>query len=145
REYTYFNNNLVQTEVWKTLLGAVENTINYTYNENNQLKTAGDMNGTITNVYDPLGRLMQRTDVWSKVQNLGYDAADRLTTVNDSFLGVVSNGYDIANRLTTRAFSDNAGHQLSASYIYNNRNQVTSVSRLVGQTAAGSSVYGYDI
>jgi RHS repeat-associated protein len=145
--YTYLNNDLLSTEVWKDSGGATVNTLAYTYNEDDQLLTAGDASGTYTYMYDALGREVTQKDVWNLTLTMGYDAANRLTTIADSLGGLVTDTYDNANRVTERQFTDTNSHALSAGYSYNAGDELTGVSRYSDAsetTLVGSTSYGYD-
>src|SRR5262249_4720335 len=146
REFTYYDNNLVHTEVWKDASNNIDNTIMLTYNENNQVLTATDNNGTYTSTYDDLGRVATRQDPWGITLTNTWDAADRLTQVTDTKGGTLTLDYDNANRNTVRKFSDGTTN-LRLDIVYNNRNDVTEVDRysdLAGTTLVGKTLYTLD-
>src|SRR6266542_5932079 len=65
REFTYFDNNQLQQEDWRdTGAGGIVWTRDWTYNENGQVLTAADDNGTYTITYDELGRVATVEDIW---------------------------------------------------------------------------------
>jgi RHS repeat-associated protein len=144
---TYLANNLLQTEVWKDNTGTPVNTLNYSYNEDNQVLTAGDSSGTYTFTLDALGREVTQKDVWNLTLTLGYDQANRETSVADSLGGLLTNTYDTADRVTARQFTDASSHALSVTYTYSTRDQVTGSTRYsdaTETTSVGTSGYGYD-
>jgi YD repeat-containing protein len=147
RDFTYyFNNNLLGQEVWKDATGAIVNTINHTYNENDQELNTSDTNGTIARTYDELGRLKTQTDVYGNVLTYTWDAGDRLTGISDTKGGSVTNTYDNANRLTQLQFT-NGTSNLSEKFGYSDRDQVTSVQRFSdygSNNLIGSTTTGYD-
>jgi YD repeat-containing protein len=51
------------------------NTLNYTYDGNNNLLTAGDMNGTYTFTYDSLDRVKSQKDMHGVTLTFTYDNA----------------------------------------------------------------------
>ena len=144
--YTYYDNGLENTEVWKSAGGTPVNTITYSYNENNQLLTANDANGTCTFTYDEHGRMRTQKDIWGLTLTFSYDAADRLTQVDDSLSGTRTYTYDTADRVTTITFSDGSA-QLRGDFTYSNRNEVTDIKRYTdtaGTTLESESVLAYN-
>src|SRR5262245_17477743 len=138
----------LSTEVWKNEQGATVNTITYTYDENNQLLTAGDNNGTYTFTYDPLGRMATQQDPWGNTLTFGYDLEDHLATVDDSKGGHYIVTY-VGDLVHAPDFHDGTS-ELSVVYGYDGNNQLTSINRyndtarsqLVSQTVLVRDIRG---
>jgi RHS repeat-associated protein len=147
REFTYFDDNLLQQETWKdTEAGSVVWTRSFIYDANDQLLTATDDNGTYTLTYDELNRLATIQDPWSITLTNTWDAGDRLTQVTDTKGGTREYTYDDANRNTVRKFSA-TGQAARLDITYNDRNDVTELKRysdVTGTTLVGSTVFAYD-
>src|SRR5262249_29871728 len=106
REYTYYGNHQLATEVWKDNKGSTVNTRSWNYDGNNQMTNAGDtVSGGYVRGFDALGRLTQQVDPWGITLTYGYDAADRMTSASDSNGGVMTYTRDDDNRLTSREFA----------------------------------------
>ena len=147
REFSYLNNNLLQTENWRnTAGGPIVWTRSFTFNENDQVLTATDNNGTYTWTYDELNRVATQVDPWNITLTYTRDAADRLTGLTDSKGGSYTFTFDNADRITSRQFTGN-GAQARLDYIYNDRNEVTELKRYsdtAGTQFIGNTVYTYD-
>ena len=117
KTFTYLDNNLVSTEVWKDASNTTVNTITYAYNQNDALTSIGDNNGTITYTYDALDRVSTMQDVWSITQTYGYDAADNPTQVADTKGGTKNYYYDNAERLTKVTYSDTSSQQIGRAHV----------------------------
>src|SRR5262249_53331396 len=147
KDFTYDDDNRQTGEAWVASGGGTVNRVTYTYDAGNNLLTAADQRGTITKTYDDLGRVKTQTDVWGKLLTFTYDAGDRRTEVDDPFGGILTSVYDNANRLTSRKFGGTSQTTLSIDLSYNNRNEITNVTRfsnLAGTTVVGTSVYTRD-
>ena len=76
-----------------------------------------------------------------------YDAAGNLTLMQDCFGGVLTSMYDGLDRRTSRQFGGTGQTPLRFDLGYNNRNDITSVTRysnLAGTATVGYSSYAYD-
>jgi len=148
REFGYFNNNQLQTENWRnTGGGPIVWTRSFTYNENDQVLTAADNNGTYTFTFDELNRVATQVDPWSITLTYTRDAADRLTQVTDTKNGVRDYVYDDANRNTVRKFSGTGQTPARLDLTWSDRNEVTELKRytdLAGTTLIGRTVLGHD-
>ena len=145
--YSYDNAGRELGETWKNSSGTTVNTVTYTYDKLGQMLTAGDTNGTITMAYDAQGNETTVTDVWGLTLTYSYDSADRVTQRADSGGGVQTYVYDSANRETSVQFGGSGLTAARADFGYNNRNDMTSVTRssdVAGTTVIGTTVYGYD-
>jgi RHS repeat-associated protein len=145
--YGYDNADRLTTETWKDSNNNTVNTKNYTYNEDNQVLTAGDQNGTYTDTYDNLTRLATQQNPFGQTLTYTYDAADHPTGVADSAGGSVGSSYDAADRLTSRTFSGSGQPSLRMDLGYDNRNDLTSETRyadLNGTQLVGTSTDTYD-
>jgi RHS repeat-associated protein len=145
--FAYDAANRVIGETWKSSPGgSTVNTQTFTYDAKNQLLTASDTVGTVTDAYDELDRLRSQTDVFGQTLTYSYDAANRQTQMQDSKGGILTSVYDNADRLTSRQLSVAAG-TVRVDPGYSNRNELTSLTRysdVGGSTVVGDTVYGYD-
>src|SRR5262249_53216197 len=147
REFTYLSNNLLQQEDWRNSAGgSIVWTRSFTYNENDQLLTATDNNGTYTLTYDNLNRVATQQDPWGITLTFSYDAADRVTQITDTKGGTRTYEYDNADRNTVRKFTDGTTN-VRLDLVYNDRNEGTEIDRytdLRGTTLRGKTLYVYD-
>src|SRR5262249_29728422 len=118
KEYTYFGNDLVESETDRDDTSTVVNTKNWIYNDDGQTLTATDDAGTIEWTYDDAGRVETYTGVDGFTQTFDYDAADRLIEITDSLGGDTILTYDDADRLIERDFSG-SGTSFEVDYDYN--------------------------
>jgi RHS repeat-associated protein len=145
-DYAYFNSGLLQTETWKDSTGTVVNTINHTYNQDNQPLSVSDNAGEIDWTYDEVGRLATQKDVYGLILTYSWDTADRMTGVSDSLGGTETNVFDDASRVTSRQFT-NGTTQVRLDYQYNADSQVTLEKRFsdtAGTNLIGQTSLGYD-
>jgi RHS repeat-associated protein len=139
-------------------LGAAAQTTQYTYDNNDNLKTVTDpLNRITTNTYDALNRLTNVADSASGNTVFTYDAKDRIKTVKDPRLSTATvYTYDGLGNLTTQASPDtgttsfthdsagNVATQTDArgvvtTYTYDALNRVTAAT-----VADGTVTYEYD-
>ena len=145
-DYAYFNSGLLQTETWKDSTGTVVNTINHTYNEDNQPLSVSDNAGEIDWTYDEVGRLATQKDVYGLILTYSWDTADRMTGVSDSLGGTETNVFDDASRVTSRQFTSGTT-QLREDWQYNADSEVTLEKRFsdtAGTNLIGQTSLGYD-
>ncbi|MFO0969474.1 MAG: SBBP repeat-containing protein [Gemmataceae bacterium] len=147
KEYTYYDNNQLYQEIWKTAPGgSTVNTITYTWNENGQLLTATDNNGTITQTWDSANRLDTFEGVYGGTLTYVYNDASQLEEIDDSFGGSTTLAWNNIGQLTQRSFTDGTA-QLAVGYQYNDRDQVTEVDRYTdaaATTLVGKTLYTID-
>jgi RHS repeat-associated protein len=127
--------------------GVTVDTRTYSFDANNNLLTASNVNGTYTMVYDTINRLTSEQEPFGLALTFSYDGASNRTQVQDSFGGVLTSVFDAANRLTTREFGGTGQTPLRVDLAYNSNNQMTTLTRfsdLAGQTTVGYSAYSYD-
>lgn len=144
---SYDNDSRETGEVWKNSSGTTVNTVTYTYDKDSNMLTAADGSGTITMSYDALSRETVVTDVFGNTLTYTYNANDQVTQRTDSGGGVQTYVYDNASRETSVQLSATSATVARADFGYNNRNDMTSVTRysdLAGSTVIGTTVYGYD-
>ncbi len=96
--------------------------MSHSYDKLSQLTAAANLNGTVSFVYDNLGRGTSTTDVWGQVINYTYDANDRRTKMSFGTTTKATYTYDVVNRLTKIADSSN----LATSYAYDAASKLTS-------------------
>src|SRR5262249_13825028 len=102
-DYSYDNDNRLKGENW-VVSGSTVNTLNYTYDANNNLLTAVNNAGAYTMTYDALNRVPVTQEPFSATLTATYDAVGNRTQLQDSFGGVLTSIYDAADRLTSRQF-----------------------------------------
>ncbi|HXM51509.1 MAG TPA: Ig-like domain-containing protein [Pyrinomonadaceae bacterium] len=110
--------------------------VSYSYDKLSHMTAATNLNGTVSFVYDNLGRATSTTDVWGQVLNYIYDANDRRTKLSFGATTNATYTYDAVNRLTK--ITD--GSNLATSYVYD------AASKLTSRTLPNSVVttYTYD-
>ena len=111
-------------------------TVTYGYDKLSQMNSAANINGTVSFVYDSLGRTTSTTDVWSQVLNYTYDSNDRRTKLSFGATTNATYAYDIVNRLTKVTDSGN----LDVTYVYDAASKLTSKTLPNGVAAT----YTYD-
>ena len=147
--YAYDPGDHLIGATWKNSSGTVVNTLTYTYDQNGNMLTAADTNGTITFAYDNRDRVTVQTDVHGVTLTFSYDAADRRTLVQDSLGGTVTSVYDAANRLTSRQLGavGTLTNAARVDFAYNKRDALTTLTRFsdaAGTTVVGTTIYSYD-
>ncbi len=110
--------------------------VSYSYDKLSHMTLATNLNGTVSFVYDSLGRATSTTDVWGQVLNYIYDASGRRTKLSFGATTNATYAYDAVNRLTK--ITD--GSNLATSYAYD------AASKLTSRTLPNSVVttYTYD-
>ena len=77
-EYVYDSRDRLKAVIYPGAAGSIQ----YTYNKNDQVATSTDLNGTtVTNTYDPDGRLTMRT----AIQQPGW-SAQQVPSMNHLFM-----------------------------------------------------------
>ncbi len=148
-QYSYDVDDRVTGEVWLNASGVTVNVVTYSYDNNANLLTAADYNGTVTYSYDALDRVQSYTDVFGLTLTYVYDANDNLTERTDSLGGTLTYVYDNGNRLTTEEFTGTGatGTTVRVDFGYDAANEQTSTtwySNLAGTATVAASAYGYD-
>jgi RHS repeat-associated protein len=138
-------------ERWYDASGTLVDTINRTFDPDDDLLTASDGNGsrTTTFTYDPFGEVATEQGPFGPTQTYGYDADGNRTTVTDSLGGVTTSVYDAFGRLTSRqSGGTGAGTDpLRVDLTYTPAGLVrtaTSYSDLEGAHQVGVTTYQYD-
>ncbi|MGE5474544.1 MAG: S8 family serine peptidase [Ignavibacteriales bacterium] len=121
-EYTYYDDNLLETLVNKKANGTVAESFSYTYDEAHNQTSKVDVKGTTAYTYDNMNRLKTITEPDGKVTAYTYDAA--------------------GNRLTQTVTQ--SGVSVSSAYTYNEQNRLLEVSSSLGNGAKESIKYTYD-
>jgi RHS repeat-associated protein len=145
--FSYDSADRLMGDIWKDGTGTTVNTQTFTYDATGNLLTAADHTGAITQTYDALDRLQTNQNVFGITLTYVLDLADRRQQVQDSLGGVTSSVYDAANRLTSRQFGGTGQTPLRMDLGYDNRDELTSLSRysdLAGTQSVGTTVYSYD-
>ena len=96
-----------------------EDSVSYTYDENGNVLTVTDKNGTIKREYDALNRVTRYIDTFGKSISYEYDAAGNLKKLTYPDNTSVNYDYDENNNLIT--VTDWEGRITSYSYDENNR------------------------
>jgi len=126
--YTYDQNGNRTSITYK--IGTHQKTINYIYNQKNQLIQIQADNGTTTFTYDQTGNLIEKQLPNGIKEVYNYDSMDRMTEI--SYIGTgktISYTYDLAGNLITT--TDWAG---TTTYSYDNIYQLTSITYPDNQT-----------
>lgn len=112
-EYKYDGLNRKTDEIY-TVQG-VSKTTRYEYDGNgNLIKTIDWQNNPFTNVYDPLNRLVQKSDPYTVIQKLEYNRSNLQIKSYDALNNLTQFSYDKNNRLITT--TDPVGNTTSQSY-----------------------------
>jgi RHS repeat-associated protein len=148
-DFNYDAGDRLTLAVWKNASGTTVNLLTYTFDNDNNLLSAADHNGTVTYGYDELNRARSYTNVFGQVLTYTRDALDHVTQRTDSLGGTLTSVYDAAGRLGTREFSgtDSAGAVVRVDFGYSVRNELTSITRstnLAGTAVLATSTYGHD-
>jgi RHS repeat-associated protein len=144
--YSYDNADRLTGEVWLNTSGVTVNVVTYTYDNNGNLLTAADTNGTVTYSYDALDRVTSYTNVFGQVLTYSYDANDNLTQRTDSLGGTITYQYDVAGRLNEMQYSGTAttATTVYVDFGYNNRNDQTSIHSYGSGGVGVFSTYTFD-
>ena len=141
---------------------AEENEVSYTYDENGNVLTVSDRNGTITRTYDALNRVTSYTDTFGNIIQYRYDAVGNLEyliypdgsevyycyDVNNNLVSVT----DWAGRVTTYTYDENTRvigvtkpDGSVTTTVYDNKQRVVStVEKLPDDTIISGFEYEYD-
>ena len=147
--YSYDADNRLIGEVWLNSSAATVNLQTFTYDNNGNLLTAADDNGTVTYTYDAQDRVHSYTDVWGLTLTYTYNGNDQVTQRTDSLGGTLTNVYDNASRLTSEQFSGTGatGTVVRVDFGYDAANEQTSItwySNLAGTSEVANSAYTFD-
>jgi RHS repeat-associated protein len=148
-QYSFDNDDRVTGEIWKSAAGVTLNVVTFTWDNDGNLFTAANGNGTETYTYDSLDRVQSYTNVFGQVLTYSYDANDNVTLRTDSLGGTLTYVYDVANRLTSEQFSGTGatGTVIRVDFGYDTINRQTSItwfSNLTGTATVAYSAYSYD-
>jgi RHS repeat-associated protein len=148
-QYSYDAGDRLTGEVWKNASGVTVNVVTYSYDNNDNLLTAADYNGTLTYTYDALDRVQSYTNVFGQTLTYAYDANDNVTQRTDSLGGTLTYVYDTANRPTSEQFSGTGptGTMVRVDFGYDAANRQTTIawfSNLAGTATVAYSAYSYD-
>ena len=83
----------------------IADTKRYTYDQEGNLLTARNNQGTYSSTYDDSGRMLTQPDPFNLTLTFGYDQNSNLTSGPDSLGGQVTSVFDPAGRFTSRQFS----------------------------------------
>jgi RHS repeat-associated protein len=99
--------------------------------------------GTVSNVYDPFGNLIQVTGVDSAITSMTYDIRGRKTSMNDPDMGKWTYYYDVLNELT--AEKDAKGQIISIYWPVTVGMAYDVLGRMTSRTTPeGTSTWTYD-
>ncbi len=148
-QYSYDAADRLTGEVWKNASSVTVNVVTYSYDNDGNLLTGADYNGTVTFTYDALDRVQSYTNVFGLTLTYSYDANDNLTQRTDSLGGTLTYVYDNANRLTSEKFTGTGatGTTVRVDFGYDAANEQTSItwySNLAGTATVAASAYSYD-
>jgi YD repeat-containing protein len=140
----------------------------FTYDEVSNLRTATNVNGTVSFNYDARDRLGDATDAWGRLHlyaydknsnrtlthlagapgsdpglslTYGYDSINRLQTVDQSGVSSATFGYDAVNRLRSRALPN--GVNVTADY--DDLDRLKTLNYAKGTTTLANFQYGYNV
>lgn len=159
-DYTYDGLNRRISAGYGANGNSFESTITTSYDAVGRLTRLLDSSsGTITDLYDPLDRLVSETTPQGSV-SYGYDAGGRRTTLLVAGQPQVSYSYDKANRLTqvtqgtsNVGFSYDIGDRrtlltlpngASISFAFDNDSRITGITYNFGGSVLGNLTYAYD-
>ena len=135
-----------------------EDSVSYTYDQNGNVLTVTDKNGTVKREYDALNRVTKYTDTFGKSICYEYDAVGNLTELIYPDNTSVTYTYDAnknlvlvidwANRVTTYTYDENnrmigvtKPDGSVTTTVYDNKQRITST---VEKTASGTVITGFE-
>lgn len=137
------------------------NSVNYAFDKLSQLKSATNINGTLSFSYDSVGRTISTGDVFGQVLNYTYDANDRRmrlsfgattnatyvydaldrpTKITDSANDATTYVFDAASRLVSRSLPNGFG----AAYSYDGLDRLTKLKEAKKNTVIVDNNYQYN-
>jgi RHS repeat-associated protein len=125
--YSYDADDRQTQQLWYASSTLV-NTQSKTYDNNGDLLTASDSNGTYTFAYDHDGRLTNVQEPFGVSLNYAYDGDGNQTQVVDSFGGTQTSVYDLQDRLITREYTGES-QELRVDFTYGANGQVSTETR----------------
>jgi RHS repeat-associated protein len=137
----------VTQQVWYNADGTVQDTLNFTYDNDGNVLTASNGYGSFSMTYGSAGELLTRTDPLGLTLTYGYDQNNNVTSVQDSLGGQITNVYDGDNRETSLQFSGPNGQQARLDTTFTPDGQVATLTRYqdtAGTQKVGKSVFSYD-
>jgi RHS repeat-associated protein len=156
RNFGYDNDGRLTAQTWDQggANPTATNVFSYNYDANDNLVSASNTTGGVTNsytlAYDALDRLTSVAEPFSASLTYAYDAVGNRTSVADSFGGVISSVYDPVDSLKTREFGQTGSStQLRIDLTYDARNRPNSINRYTTFTPTASTpsvrtTFGYD-
>ncbi len=148
RLFAFDENNRVIEEVWKSAGGSTLQTQEFTWDENGNLLTATDPDGSYTFTYDALNRVETTAQPFGVSQTFTYDANGNRLTATDSEGGVLTSTYDNLDRLLTRELAGTGVTPMKAAWDYDAIGDLETVTR-AGKSGgswvtAGVTTYTHD-
>ena|GEM_PF-901938 len=146
---TYNSLNQLVGQAWLNASGVTADSRTFTSDADNNLLTASNQNGSVTNTYsyDALNRVASATDPFGVTLSYQYDPNGNATSVQDSFGGNTVSTYDALNRLVSRKVTGAGSTTPEVDYTYDADNNLRTMTRFAnagGTSAIGTSSYGYD-
>jgi RHS repeat-associated protein len=126
--YTYDGDDRQTQQLWYDSGSSLVDTQNKTYDNNGNLLTASNSNGTYTFAYDHDGRLTNVQEPFSASLSYAYDGDGNQTQVVDSFGGTQTSVYDMQDRLVTREYTGES-QEMRVDFTYGANGQVNTETR----------------
>ena len=139
---SYDADDRVTQALWYNPSHSVIDTRNKTYDNDGDLATASNVNGTYAFSYDPDNRVTQVSEPFGQTLSYAYDGDGNQTQVVDSFGGTQTSIYDVQDRLVTREYTGES-QTLRVDFLYTPDGQIagqTDYDSLLGPSYPASLV-----
>jgi RHS repeat-associated protein len=126
--YSYDHDDRQTQQLWYDSGSTLVDTQSKSYDNDGDLLTASNTNGTYTFAYDHDGRLTNVQEPFGVSLSYAYDGDGNQTQVVDSFGGTQTSVYDLQDRLVTREYTGES-QELRVDFTYGANGQVNTETR----------------
>jgi RHS repeat-associated protein len=144
---TWDPGNRLTAQLWLAPNGAQADSLAWTYDKNDNMLTASNVNGGYTFTPDPANFVTSQADPWAKTLTFTPDADYNVVGVADSQGGTQTNLFDNADRLQSRQFvsgSTQARIDIGYNTVGNEIGTLTRYSDTAGTQLVGTTQDSYD-